>query len=81
VTNIGRNPTFQETELHLESHYLDAPPPGWTHAPDMRVKFLFRIRDEVKFPSVDALRTRIGRDIALARRYFATIQSRDGAKT
>jgi FAD synthase len=28
VTNIGRNPTFRETELHLESHYLDAPPPG-----------------------------------------------------
>jgi riboflavin kinase/FMN adenylyltransferase len=81
VTNIGRNPTFQETELHLESHYLNAPPAGWTAASEMRVNFLYRIRDEIKFPSVDALRTRIGRDIALARRYFAHIQSQHGAKT
>jgi riboflavin kinase/FMN adenylyltransferase len=71
VTNIGRNPTVGETELHLESHFLDAPPPGWTHGEEMRVTFLFRIREEIKFPSVEALRQRIGRDIQLARKYFA----------
>jgi riboflavin kinase/FMN adenylyltransferase len=71
VTNIGRNPTMGETELHLESHFLDAPPPGWTHDGEMRVTFLFRVREEIKFPSVEALRERIGRDIRLAQKYFA----------
>lgn len=70
VTNIGRNPTMGETELHLESHFLDMPPDGWRHDEEMRVTFLFRIRDEIKFPSVEALRERIGRDIRLARKYF-----------
>jgi riboflavin kinase/FMN adenylyltransferase len=70
VTNIGRNPTMGETELHLESHYLDTPPEGWTHGEEMRVTFLFRIREEIKFPSVEALRERIGRDIRVARKYF-----------
>ncbi len=68
VTNIGRNPTFGGTELHLESHFLDAP--RGTASAETKVHFLFRIRDEIKFPSVDALRARIGRDIALAREYF-----------
>jgi riboflavin kinase / FMN adenylyltransferase len=74
VTNIGRNPTVGETELHVESHFLDTPPVGWTHGEGMRVTFLFRIREEIKFPSVEALRERIGRDIALTRKYFAKTQ-------
>jgi riboflavin kinase/FMN adenylyltransferase len=69
VTNIGHNPTFGETELHLESHLLEDP---GAPATEMRVAFHFRIRDEVKFPSPEALRTRIGKDISRARRYFET---------
>ena len=69
VTNIGHNPTFGETELHLESHLLEDP---GTPTTEMRVAFHFRIRDEVKFPSPETLRARIGRDIAMARRYFGT---------
>jgi riboflavin kinase/FMN adenylyltransferase len=75
VTNIGRNPTMGETELHLESHLLDAPPAGWTRGEEMRVTFLFRIREEIKFPSVEALRERIGQDIRLARKYFTKTQA------
>src|SRR6266404_4886930 len=41
VTNIGRNPTVGETALHLESHYLEAPPDGWTHGAEMSVSFRF----------------------------------------
>ncbi len=74
VTNIGRNPTVGETELHLESHFLDSPPAEWTRGQEMRVTFLFRIREEIKFPSVEALRERIGRDIRLARKYFAAVE-------
>ena len=67
VTNIGSNPTFGETAVHLESHLLEAP--GET-ATEMRVAFHVRIRDEKKFPTVEALRERIARDIAAARRFF-----------
>lgn len=76
VTNIGYNPTFGETEFHLESHLLDAPPEE-SVIPDgveMRVHFHHRIRDEVKFPSAEALRERIRRDIAAARRYFRRLR-------
>lgn len=70
VTNIGHNPTFGETKLHLESHLLEAPSGP---AAEMRVAFHFRIRDEVKFPSPEALRSRIGKDIARAKKYFETM--------
>jgi riboflavin kinase/FMN adenylyltransferase len=69
VTNIGHNPTFGETELHLESHLLQGPA---TEAKEMRVRFHWQIRDERKFSSPEELRLRIGRDIAMARRYFGT---------
>jgi riboflavin kinase/FMN adenylyltransferase len=70
VTNIGTNPTFGETELHLESHMLQPPPEDAAHADEMRVVFHHRIRDEIKFPNAGALRARIASDIAAARRYF-----------
>ena len=31
---------------------------------------IVRLRDEIKFPSVDALREQIARDVRKARRYF-----------
>jgi riboflavin kinase/FMN adenylyltransferase len=71
VTNIGMNPTFGATELHVESHFLDPPPAGWTPGETLRVAFCHRLRDEIQFPSAEALRARIGRDIAAARKFFA----------
>ncbi len=72
VTNIGYNPTFGETEFHLESHLLDGALDASRLASvrEMCVFFHHRIRDEIKFPSAEALRERIGRDIAAAQRYF-----------
>jgi riboflavin kinase/FMN adenylyltransferase len=75
VTNIGHNPTFGETELHLESHLLEAPPENWKPGPEMRVSFHHRIREEIKFPTAAALRERITRDIAAARRYFRRFET------
>jgi riboflavin kinase/FMN adenylyltransferase len=37
----------------------------------MELRFLQRIRDEQKFPGVDALRAQIARDIEAARKFFA----------
>jgi len=36
----------------------------------VEIHFLQRLRDEIKFPSIDALRDQIARDVKQARRYF-----------
>jgi riboflavin kinase/FMN adenylyltransferase len=36
----------------------------------VRVRFLYRIRDERKFSSIDELRTQISKDVARAQSYF-----------
>jgi riboflavin kinase/FMN adenylyltransferase len=38
---------------------------------EIELFFLARLRDEIKFASVDALREQIGRDIRKAQRYFS----------
>jgi riboflavin kinase/FMN adenylyltransferase len=46
-------------------------------APDTEVEiyFLQRLRDEIKFPSVEALREQIARDVHKARRYFRLLNA------
>jgi riboflavin kinase/FMN adenylyltransferase len=36
----------------------------------IRVRFLYRLRDEKKFKSLEDLRTQINKDVAQAERYF-----------
>ncbi len=70
VTNIGNRPTFGADSFAIETHLLDFHPIEL--APDTQVElhFLHRLRDEIKFPSVDVLREQIGRDVKKAQRYF-----------
>lgn len=70
VTNIGTRPTLDGTKLTVETHLLDFNR-SVTSGP-LEVRFLSRLRDEQKFPSLDALRQQILGDIAQARDYFAT---------
>jgi len=37
---------------------------------EVEIHFLERLRDEIKFPSIDALRDQIATDVKHARRYF-----------
>jgi riboflavin kinase/FMN adenylyltransferase len=70
VTNIGNRPTFGADSYAIETHLLDFHPIEL--APDTAVEicFLDRLRDEIKFPSVDVLREQIGNDVKKAQRYF-----------
>jgi riboflavin kinase/FMN adenylyltransferase len=43
---------------------------------EVEIHFLDRIRDEVKFPSVEMLREQIGKDIGRARRYLHLLAAR-----
>jgi riboflavin kinase/FMN adenylyltransferase len=68
VTSVGHNPTFGETELTIETHLLeplDGPSPA-----DIEVRFRRFIRSERTFPSAEALRKEIFRDVARAKTYW-----------
>jgi riboflavin kinase/FMN adenylyltransferase len=70
VTNIGYRPTFGDsTQLTIETFLLD-PLTGETPR-RISVEFLWRVREERKFSNPEALKARILRDAAAARRYFA----------
>jgi len=65
VTNVGVRPTFGESTVAVETHVLDFA--GDLYGRRVRVIFIARLRDERRFPSVDALREQIARDVQAAR--------------
>ena len=70
VVNIGTRPTLRrpEPQLQVEVHLLDFS--GDIYDQEMEIEFVEKLRDELLFPSPDALREQIGRDIAAARELF-----------
>jgi riboflavin kinase/FMN adenylyltransferase len=70
VTNVGNRPTFGADLFAVESHLLNFHPIDLTPETEVEICFLDRLRDEIKFPSVEALREQIARDVRKARRYF-----------
>jgi riboflavin kinase / FMN adenylyltransferase len=70
VTNVGNRPTFGAELFAVETHLLNFHPIELTPETEVEICFLERLRDEIKFPSVEALREQIGRDVGKARRYF-----------
>lgn len=70
VTNIGNRPTFGADSFAIETHLLDFHPLELTPETEIELVFLSRLRDEIKFASIDQLRDQIGRDIAKARHFF-----------
>jgi riboflavin kinase/FMN adenylyltransferase len=70
VTNVGNRPTFGADSFAIETHLLDFHPIELTPESEVEICFLDRLRDEIKFPSVGALREQIARDVNKARGYF-----------
>ena len=69
VTNIGLRPTFGEaTEPSVETFVMNWD--GDLYGDVVRVRFLYRLRDERKFTSVEQLKTQIMRDVDRANNYF-----------
>ena len=73
VTNVGKRPTFGADSFAIESHLLNFHPIEVSADTEVEVHFLHRLRDEIKFASVDALREQIGRDVRKAQRYFLSL--------
>jgi riboflavin kinase/FMN adenylyltransferase len=69
ITNVGYRPTFEASDrLTIETFLLD-PLMGETPR-RIRVEFLWRVRDERKFDSPEALRAQILKDVRVAQSYF-----------
>ncbi len=69
VTNIGYNPTFGGQRRAIETFILDYD--GDLYGENVRLFFHGRLREEVRFGSVEELRKQIERDVKSARDYFA----------
>jgi riboflavin kinase/FMN adenylyltransferase len=70
VTNVGNRPTFGADSFAVETHLLNFHPIELTPETEVEIHFLQRLRDEIKFPTIDALRAQIAKDVKHARRYF-----------
>lgn len=68
IANIGQRPTVDGVKQLLEVHLFDFN--SNLYGKTISVEFCKKIRDEVKFPSVDALKAQIRRDALAARDYF-----------
>ena len=74
MTNVGNRPTFGEESFAVETHLLNFHPIELTAETEVEIHFLQRLRGEIKFPSIDALREQIARDVKKARRYFHLVK-------
>lgn len=69
VANLGVRPTIAGVQkLLLEVHVLDFNDD--LYGKHVHVEFLHKIRDEMKFESLDALKAQIATDIVVAREFF-----------
>jgi riboflavin kinase/FMN adenylyltransferase len=84
VTNVGNRPTFGEASFAVESHILNFEPidhptdkdlsPGTPvelgEQTPIELEFLWRLRGEIAWPSPEALKAQIFKDVARAERFF-----------
>ena len=69
ITNIGKRPTFDEDRPTIEAHILDFDADCYEQ--QLRIELRTRVRDELRFDGVEALKAQIGSDVQTARDYFA----------
>jgi len=70
VANVGIRPTVGEPpQARLEVHLLNWS--GDCYGAHLRVHFFHKLRDELRFPSLDALKAQIGLDVQAARNWFS----------
>jgi len=65
VVNIGYSPTFDDQEFTIEVHILDFK--SDLYGKHITIKFIERIRDEIKFSGIAELSNQIAKDVETAR--------------
>ncbi|MDR3569758.1 MAG: bifunctional riboflavin kinase/FAD synthetase [Syntrophobacteraceae bacterium] len=69
AANLGYNPTFGNTELSLEAHLFDFN--GDLYGKTISIRFIDRLREEIRFSGPAELAAQIGRDVAEAKKILA----------
>jgi riboflavin kinase / FMN adenylyltransferase len=69
ITNVGNRPTFGEPSFAVESHILNFEPVDLTEETPLELEFLLRLRPEIAWPSPEALKAQIMKDIGRAKRF------------
>jgi len=69
ITNVGNRPTFGEPSFAVESHILNFEPVDLMEETPLELEFLLRLRPEIAWPSPEALKAQIMKDIGRAKRF------------
>src|SRR5262249_29359233 len=75
MMNLGPRPTFGDSALSLEVHLFDMT--GDWYNLDVRVEFVARLRDTIRFDSPNALVAQLQKDEQAARRALTQVEERD----
>ncbi|MBL8999854.1 MAG: riboflavin biosynthesis protein RibF [Phycisphaerae bacterium] len=67
AVNIGTRPTFAGADRRVEAHLIGVTPGGAEYGWRCALSLISRLRDQVRFDSVDRLRTQLSSDVARAR--------------
>jgi len=71
VTNVGTRPTLDGKNYFLEAHILDFSQD--LYGKRITVEFLNKIRDEVRFSDIHALKKQIAEDVITAKAFFSRV--------
>ena len=74
VTNVGNRPTFGAPSFSIESHILNFEALEIDESTPLQLEFFYRLRGEMTWPSPEALKQQIFKDVARAQRYFRLTQ-------
>ena len=69
VANVGTRPTVDDGALLVEAHLFDVDRP--LYGEHVTLEFLKRVRDELRFDSLEELKEAIARDVRFARDWFS----------
>ncbi len=75
VTNVGNRPTFGEDSFTVESHLLNFHTIELREDTPLELGFLHRLRPEIRWPSPEALKAQIGKDVGKALRFFGLCEA------
>jgi riboflavin kinase/FMN adenylyltransferase len=79
ITNVGNRPTFGEPSFAVESHILDFEPVDLSEETPLELEFLLRLRPEIAWPSPEALKAQIMKDIGRAKRFHRAASLRSAS--
>jgi riboflavin kinase/FMN adenylyltransferase len=71
VTNVGTRPTLDGKNYFLEAHILDFS--GDLYGKRITVEFLQKVRDEIRFADIHALKKQIAEDVITAKAFFSEL--------